>query len=310
MSDFFLWAGFCLSAYSIVANDALQVLGTFISVNEERPWWLLWLYTSSILAVIFIAGWYINGGDPAYGRLDIVPFPVTFTWIYLVPPLAILILTSFGIPVSTTFLILTVFAPQALDEMLIKSAWGYGLAFGLGLGIYKIIGDREKFFQETFGKEIKPRWLVLQWLSTGFLWSQWLVQDFANIFAYLPRQLSAQWLIVSLIIMLALQSIIFITHGGKIGRIVSEKTNTHDPRSATIINFLYGSILLFFVSYNHIPMSTTWVFLGLLGGREIALSFERTLQETGKIVVTDMIKAAIGTGISVTLALILPLVNT
>jgi hypothetical protein len=60
-------------------------------------------------------------------------------------------------------------------------------------------------------------------------------------------------------------------------------------------------------------MSTTWVFLGLLGGREIALSFDRSdrnLKETGKIVITDMIKVAIGTGISVTLALILPLVNT
>jgi hypothetical protein len=31
-------------------------------------------------------------------------------------------------------------------------------------------------------------WFVLQWLSTGFLWSQWLMQDLANIFVYLPRQ--------------------------------------------------------------------------------------------------------------------------
>jgi hypothetical protein len=308
MSDFFMLAGFCLSAYSITANDSLQVLGTFLSANEERPWWLLWLYTGFILAIIFIAGWYVNGGDVAYGRLAMIPFPKTFTWIYLVPPLAILILTSFGIPVSTTFLILTVFAPRALDEMLIKSAAGYVLALVAGVAIYTFIRSREKFFLETFGKEPHPVWLSFQWLSTGFLWSQWLVQDFANIFAYLPRNLSPEWLILSLLAMLSLQTIIFVNHGGKIEKIVSEKTNTHDPRSATIINFIYGAILLFFAIYSRTPMSTTWVFLGLLGGREIALSLDRgDVLNTGQIVSIDLLKAAIGTGVSVAIALILPL---
>lgn len=312
MSDFFMLAGFCLSAYAIVANDALQTLGTFISANEERPWWFLWLYTSFILATIFIAGWYFNRGDVAYGRLAIVPFPETFTWIYIVPPLAILTLTSFGIPVSTTFLILTVFAPQALDEMLMKSAWGYVLAIFVGILIYKIISRWEMFFLETVGKEPGKIWIILQWISSGFLWSQWLVQDFANIFAYLPRRLSIEWLIGSLVIMLSLQAIVFINHGGRIEKIVTDKTNTRDSRSATIINFIYGAILLFFVSYNQIPMSTTWVFLGLLGGREIALTLaraDRTLKETGKIVSIDFLKAAIGTGVSVTIALTLPLLN-
>ncbi|WP_422662016.1 hypothetical protein [Pannus brasiliensis] len=306
-------AGFCLSAYAIVANDALQTLGTFISANEDRPWWVLWLYTSFILATIFIAGWYFNRGDVAYGRLAIVPFPETFTWIYIIPPLAILILTSFGIPVSTTFLILTVFAPQALNEMLSKSAWGYLLAIFVGFLLYTIISRWEMFFLETVGKEQGKVWIILQWISSGFLWSQWLVQDFANIFAYLPRELSIEWLLGSLVVMLSLQAIVFINHGGRIEKIVTDKTNTHDPRSATIINFIYASLLLFFVSYNHIPMSTTWVFLGLLGGREIALTIDRadrSLRETGKIVSIDILKAAIGTGVSVAIALTLPLLNS
>ena len=36
--------GFCLAAYSIVGNDVPQTLGTFISSNAHRPWWLLWAY--------------------------------------------------------------------------------------------------------------------------------------------------------------------------------------------------------------------------------------------------------------------------
>jgi hypothetical protein len=74
MTNFFMIAGFILSAYAIVANDSLQTLGTFLSANEERPWWILWLYTSVILASIFIAGWYINQGDVAYNRLEIFPY--------------------------------------------------------------------------------------------------------------------------------------------------------------------------------------------------------------------------------------------
>jgi hypothetical protein len=305
MSDFLMFAGFFLAAYAIVANDALQTLGTFLSANEDCPWWVLWLYTSFILTVIFVVGWYVNQGDVAYGRLSIVPFPETFTWIYVIPPLAILLLTSFGIPVSTTFLVLTVFAPRSLDEMLMKSAWGYVLASFVGLFIYKIIGRLENFFLETRGKEQGLLWIVLQWFSTGFLWSQWLIQDFANIFAYLPRQLSFEWLLASLPIMLLLQAIVFINHGGRIEKIVTSKTNTHDTRSATIINIIYGLILLFFVEYNHVPMSTTWVFLGLLGGREIALA--RNCSETGKLVLGDFIKALIGTVVSISLALSLPL---
>ena len=39
----------------------------------------------------------------------------------------------------------------------------------------------------------KTFWTVLQWSSTGFLWSQWLTQDLVNIMVYLghPDQVGA-----------------------------------------------------------------------------------------------------------------------
>ena len=57
-------------------------------------------------------------------------------------------------------------------------------------------------------------------------------------------------------------------------------------------------------------MSTTWVFLGLLGGREISLTLTRekpNLAATGKLVFGDALKAFIGMIVSVTIALALPL---
>lgn len=46
--------GFLLAAYSVVANDAIQTLGTFLSSNSHRPWWVLWLFAGGILTAVFI----------------------------------------------------------------------------------------------------------------------------------------------------------------------------------------------------------------------------------------------------------------
>ena len=59
--------------------------------------------------------------------------------------------------------------------------------------------------------------------------------------------------------------------GGPIQGVLRSKTNTADLRSATVIDFMFGLCLLYKAFLSTFPLSTTWVFLGLLGGREIAL---------------------------------------
>ncbi|MEL6973478.1 MAG: hypothetical protein AAFO02_25200, partial [Bacteroidota bacterium] len=44
-------------------------------------------------------------------------------------------------------------------------------------------------------------------------------------------------------------------------------------------DFLYALILLFFKEFSNVPMSTTWVFLGLLAGREIAIRYQLAQDE-------------------------------
>ncbi len=314
--------GFSLAAYSIVANDAIQTLGTFLSSNAHRPWWILWSFIMIVLISTLLYSYYTNGGDVSYGRLEKFPAiePAEFSWIYLLPPIFILIVTRFGIPVSTTFLVLTVFTSSNLEKMLTKSIIGYIVAFVVGFILYRfVVSLLEMHFIKT-ADEVTPskKWVVAQWLSTGFLWSQWLIQDLANIYIYAPsaglnengvRTISTEWFIGSILLFLLLHAIIFANRGGTIQKIVTSKTNTADIRSATIVDFTYGIILLVFKSWSSIPMSTTWVFLGLLAGREFAISYVskiRQPKEVRSVVLNDMSKALIGLAISLALAFSAP----
>ncbi len=310
MAELIPYIGFIFAAYSIVANDSIQTLGTFLSSNDKRPWWQLWLFTGGILFLILTIGWIQGSGDVSYGRLSKIP-EQTITWVYLLPPLALLILTRLGFPVSTTFLVLTFFSPGSLNKMLTKSIFGYIVAFAASYAmVYFITHALEKRF---LNNEIKPKqrryWLTMQALSTGFLWSQWLMHDLANIFVYLPRKLDITHFLLAVVLMLALQAFIFATKGGKIQRIVTNKTNTSEIRTATMIDFVYALVLFIFKEVSKIPMSTTWVFLGVLAGREIALTVRlrhESMKTATKYIATDLGKAAIGLIVSVILAFTLP----
>ena len=256
--EIYMVAGFLLAAYAVVANDSIQTLGTFLSSNSHRPWWALWLFASGILTAVLAYGWFFHGGDVSYGRLANFPVPEGgISWIHVIPPLALLFLTRLGVPVSTTFLVLTVFTISNLQAMLTKSLLGYLVAFVAAIVLFRLVFHRAtEYFHRTRGTRIPRYWVVLQWSSTAFLWSQWLIQDLANIFVYLPRQLSISWLAFGVLALIAMQGYIFYTFGGVIQKIVLSKTDTTDIRAATIIDFIYGLVLLIFKEVSNIPMST------------------------------------------------------
>ena len=314
--EIYMVVGFLLAAYAVVANDSIQTLGTFLASNAHRPWWLLWLFASGVLLAVLCYGWVVNSGDVAYGRLEKFPVPAGgVSWLHAIPPLALLVLTRLGVPVSTTFLVLTVFAvtggePGNLNAMLVKSSVGYVVAFTAAIVLFRLVFKRaSEYFHRTRGAAIPTYWVFLQWSSTAFLWSQWLIQDLANIFVYLPRQLSVEWLAFGVLTLVAMQGYIFYQFGGKIQKIVTAKTDTTDIRAATIIDLIYGIVLLVFKEASNMPMSTTWVFLGVLAGREFALSMylrDTSPKETARKVVGDALKALSGLAVSVALAFGLP----
>ena len=93
--------GFGLAAYSVIANDSVQTLGTFIASNQRFKWYWLATAASAVLAFTLIYGWNINDGDIAFGRLNKIPYQ-TIQWYHAAAPLILVLLTRGGIPVSTS----------------------------------------------------------------------------------------------------------------------------------------------------------------------------------------------------------------
>jgi phosphate/sulfate permease len=306
-----LWmtVGFLFAAYSVVANDSVQTLGTWIASNSQRfKWYWLWVAASSVLLFTLWYGWSVNDGDISFGRLNKIPWIET-QWYHALAPLILLALTRVGIPVSTTFLVLSAFASTfILEKMLVKSIMGYAIAavvaYVLWFGIERLIDEKADKVKE---KNIKY-WRIGQWCTTGFLWYTWLSHDLANIAVFLPRSVPVEWMLAASGIFIVFLGYMFYEKGGRIQKIVLEKTGTRYVRSATIIDLVYAFILLFFKQYNDIPMSTTWVFVGLLCGRELAIS---TIMQDYKfkyvfpIIAKDFIKMLVGLLVSIGIVLII-----
>ena len=279
----------------------------FLASNKERfKWYILWGAASVAMVFTLLYGWYFYNGDIAYERLTQIPFQEV-QWYHAMAPMVLLLLTRVGIPVSTTFLVLSAFATTVvLEKMLVKSMVGYGVAAFSAYFIWILL---ERWIDEKADK-LKPenisRWRVAQWITSGWLFFAWLQHDMANIAVFLPRQLTFGHLLMVLVVCVSLLGYIFYIQGGKIQKVVLNKTGTRYVRSATFINIVYICILFFFKELNNLPMSTTWVFVGLLAGRELAIS---TIMENYKfkyvfpLIGKDFIKMIFGLSVSVGIVL-------
>jgi len=286
--------GFGFAAYSVVANDSVQTLGTFIASNGRRGRFVLWLGASAVLVGTLVVGWWVNGGDVSYGRLDSIPLASDFRWQHAVAPLALVVLTRLGIPVSTTFLVLSVFASSAvIGEMLVKSFLGYAVAMVSAFVAWRGLGV---VLDESSPVVHDRMWTGLQWVTTAVLFSTWLSHDLANIAVYLPRELSFYTLVVCAVVLVSGLGFMFYHRGGRIQHIVLEKTGTRYVRSATIIDFCYALVLLVFREVSNVPMSTTWVFVGLLAGREFAVKRQG---QVFPVVAKDFSKMMVGLAVSI-----------
>ena len=298
--------GFTLASYSVIANDSVQTLGTWIASNSNKfKWYFMWMAASVVLLFTLWYGWFVNNGDISYGRLTKIPYQ-TVEWYHAVAPMILVALTRFGVPVSTTFLVLSAFASTVvLEKVLLKSAMGYMVAAAAAYLIWLAVS---KFWETK--KEIPEShekwWRVAQWCTTGWLWFTWLSHDMANIAVFLPRQISVEvMLLISGVFVIGL-AYMFHEKGGKIQEIVLSKTNVSYVRSATLVDLIYSIILWYFKGYNNIPMSTTWVFVGLLAGRELAfatINGKYKFKTVFPLVGRDFFKMMIGLALSVAIVL-------
>lgn len=130
-----------------------------------------------------------------------------------------------------------------------------------------------------------------------------MIQNAASLYVYLPRRLSLEELLLSIAVICAALALIFAWGGGPIQTIIRRKINIHDIRSATLIDLVFGMFLFTrALSMSMIPLSTTWVFLGLLAGRELALGARLHQASPGQAIkqlVRDLFKAGVGVGVGV-----------
>ena len=295
--------GFLFAGYAVIANDSLQTLGTWINSNRDVKWYYLWVFASIILTGVIFYGHFT--GDVSYGRLDKIPFQ-TVEWYHILAPLALLFLTRIGIPVSTSFLVLSVFASSfVLEKMLIKSFMGYGVAAIFAYIVWLAVS---KFTEIKLPNASSDKlWRVGQWMATGWLWITWLQHDHANIAVFLPREHTLLGTTLVVLFYVGVLGWVFREGGGKIQKVVQNKTNTQQVRSATIIDLIYAFTLYFFKELNNIPMSTTFVFVGLLAGRELGIQTwllkPRNLKEVLPMVGKDFLKLLLGIGVSLAIVL-------
>ena len=322
-----MWVGFAFAAYAAVANDSIQTIGTFIASNQDKKWWVLWLFlggifvstityswmTVDVVGAIDEAGKAVGDGivdrDVSNGRLSAKGFdkaPTSFHFLQVAAPVFLLILTRLRMPVSTTFILLTSFAatPAAVGKVLAKSMSGYILAFLIGFIVFITIAQlAKKYFtgKANFG------WTIAQWITSGTLWSVWLMQDAANIAVYLPRSMNFFTFFGFVSIIFFGLGLLLYYKGGRIQKIVTEKSVVTDVRFATVIDFIYCILLFYFKLYSQVPMSTTWVFIGLLGGRELGMAIRRSgensILKSFKLIFKDFSFAMIGLLISIVIAI-------
>ena len=300
--------GFGLAGWSVIANDSVQTLGTFIASKSKWFKWYTLAGAASLAMIVTISyGWWTYDGDISYGRLTRIPY-LEIQWYHALAPGILLLLTRVGIPVSTTFLVLSAFASTVvLEKMLVKSVVGYGLAAVIAYVCWVCISKfiNEKFDEITTGWKI-TFWRNAVWVSSAYLWAAWLMHDVANIAVYLPRQIDISLLITVLVFFTVLLFYIFYIQGGPIQKVVLDKTGTRYARSATIINTIYAGVLYYFKVLNDLPMSTTWVFVGLLCGRELAIATmnkEYKYSYVFPLIGKDFLKMVFGLSVSVGIVL-------
>lgn len=303
-----MWVGFALAAYSTVANDSIQTIGTFIASNRRQRWWVLWLFIGGIFVATVGYGWLQTGGDVSYGRLAAKGFeraPQDFSFLQVAAPIFLLVMTRLRMPVSTTFLLLTSFSTSAdgVGAMMTKSISGYVLAFTVSIVLFLALAPR---FERWFRGPAHPLWRLGQWITSGVLWSMWLIQDAANVAVYLPRRLAPVELAAFMAVILLGLAVLFRQGGETIQQVVDEKSGVFDVRPATVIDLMYSAILYVFTVVSPVPMSTTWVFIGMLGGRELGIALrgvgERSPQLAGRMIRRDLGYASLGLVFSVVIA--------
>lgn len=311
--DPFKWVGMALCMFSTIANDSIQTIGTFLSSNRGVPWWKLWLYISILFVITALCSWFMYAGRLDFGQLKSIPYTQKHTLLHFLAPATLILLTYNKIPCSSTFLLMSIFASQrTIGSMLTKTILGYIMgittSFLLWEYLVKVYGKNLFLFEENGNF-----WRNVQWASSGLLFISWLTSGISNLVIFLPRVFNVYNLVLLLMLGLTMLAFTIYNRGGPIEEIVSHKSGMDNLKITSITNILYAVILLGVIHSSKVPMSTSWVFIGILAGQEMAfialkggkkLTLKEKYKAASKSLIRDFVLASLGILMSLIFALV------
>ena len=150
------------------------------------------LFLCVLTAVVLLLGWFLNNGDPAWGRLVVSGRSFPLQALHLGSRSASCggAAADLWAPAAWSWCCARSSRPGSApcwrrrwSAMASPSVWGFCfMAWVCGCWNAGCVSD------QSLGMR-RSNLGVLQWCSTACLWSSWLVQDLANIFVFVPRRL-------------------------------------------------------------------------------------------------------------------------
>ena len=162
--------------------------------------------------------------------------------------------------------VLDIFPAIVFPEVSLGQLWLY--TFVIFLFVLGVFYDSEA--NNSDGRS-SVFWRIAQTFTTALLFGTWLMHDMVNIAVFLPSNFWIEIMLLISVLFLLWLAYTFYIHGWPVGNIVTKKTSTNEIVAATMIDLVYFVILLIFKDWSNIPMSTTWVFVWLLAGRQFAI---------------------------------------
>ena len=273
-NNIFSWLIVAFTSYNIIFNNSIQTIGLFIASNGDKKIVPNLLFFGSIFILSILIPWFLTSGEVHYHLLDSIFYKenhINVLFIFL--PILLYFFTKKRIPVSATFLVIPLFANKStIESMINKTSVSYFLSLVISLMVYNFLYTKYKDLISNDKENTSKTWIIAEYVSTGILWFSWLSISLCNFVVFLPREFSLLDIILLSIIGLSTIYYILITRGGEIQKIITQKSDVKNIKTAVIFNTLFAFMLLFIQHINNVPITSTWMFLGVLAGREIAIS--------------------------------------
>lgn len=307
-NNIFQWLTVVLVIFSIMSNDSIQTIGTYLATHENEKWYKLFFLIGSMFTFVIVTSWILYKGELHFGILNKIHYEEEFNISYFLAPLFLLLLNTNGIPSSSTFLILSLFSNGSnIFSMLSKTIFSYVVSFTFACYVWYVV--LKKFKHLVFKEHnYSNLWEAIQKITTFVLICTWLMSNLANMVVFLPRTLCIHTLCLFLFIFLYILIIILRNKGGRLQEIINKKHDAKNVKVSIITNLNYSIILIFFKYVSNIPISTTFVLLGVLAAKEVMttllsddigfFSIKRRYKECLVIILNDLRKGFLGIGIS------------